>query len=140
MLLELHSHQNHNVRKYFLGILCGLPLLLSSCSQSLVYSHSSSTSTQAGPQPTIISWEAPTAIKCGTALSAQQLNASSTVPGTFAYSPASGSVLDAGSHTLSVTFTPTDSTAYSSATTSVVLIVNTATPVLTWATPATITY
>jgi hypothetical protein len=76
----------------------------------------------------------------GTPLSANQLNASSTVPGTFVYSPSAGTVLEAGSHTLSVTFTPTDNTNYSPATASVALTVNAVTPALTWANPATITY
>ena len=38
------------------------------------------------------------------------------MPGTFAYTPAAGTVLDAGSQTLSVTFTPTDTTDYTTAT------------------------
>ena len=38
-------------------------------------------------------------------------------PGTFAYTPAAGTVLDAGNgQTLSVTFTPTDTTDYTTAT------------------------
>ena len=87
-----------------------------------------------------ITWAGPAAITYGTALSATQLDASSGVAGTFAYSPAFGTVLMAGSHTLSVTFTPTDITDYSSATQTVLLAVNKATPSITWATPAAITY
>jgi hypothetical protein len=86
-----------------------------------------------------ISWGVPAAITYGTALSAVQLDATSTVAGTYAYSPAAGTVLKAGSQTLSVTFTPTDTTAYSSATSTVTLTVNKATPAITWATPAAIT-
>jgi len=42
------------------------------------------------------------------------LNASASVPGTFTYTPPAGTRLDAGNgRTLSVTFTPADSTAYS---------------------------
>jgi len=62
------------------------------------------------------------------------------VAGTFAYAPAAGAVLGAGTQTLDVTFTPTDSTDYTSATASVQLVVNQATPTITWATPAAITY
>ena len=52
-------------------------------------------------------------IAYGTPLSAAQLDATASVPGTFAYSPAAGTVLQAGSgQTLSVTFTPTDTTDY----------------------------
>jgi RHS repeat-associated protein len=95
------------------------------------------TITQAAP---VITWAAPAAITYGTALSSTQLNATANVPGTFSYSPASGTVLTAGSKTLSVTFTPTDTTDYTTATKSVSLTVNQATPVITWAAPAAITY
>ena len=88
-----------------------------------------------------ITWAVPASVVYGTALSSAQLDASSGgVAGTFAYSPAAGAVLAAGSQTLSVTFTPTDTTAYNSATGSVILTVNQATPAITWATPAPIIY
>ena len=66
-----------------------------------------------------ITWATPAAITYGTALSATQLNATSSVAGTFVYTPAAGTVLTAGSQTLSVTFTPTDTTDYTSATATV---------------------
>ena len=87
-----------------------------------------------------VSWAAPTAITYGTALSATQLDATATIPGTFAYSPAAGVVLGAGSRTLSMTFTPTDTTDYSSVTATVTLTVNKAAPVITWAAPVAIPY
>jgi len=93
--------------------------------------------TQATPS---ISWATPSAITYGTALSAPQLNASSPVAGTFFYSPAAGTVLTAGSQALSVTFTPTDTTDYTTATAQVTLTVSQATPTITWATPTAITY
>ena len=43
-----------------------------------------------------ITWAAPSAIPYGTALGTDQLNATATVPGTFSYTPASGTVLNAG--------------------------------------------
>jgi hypothetical protein len=89
--------------------------------------------------PTIM-WATPAAILYGTALSGTQLNASSSVAGTFTYSPATGTVLSGGSQTLTVTFTPTDTTDYTTATETVSLTVNQATPTITWATPAAITY
>src|SRR5437588_771166 len=52
------------------------------------------TITQATPA---IVGPSPAAITYGTALSAAQLNATTTVTGTFAYSPAAGTVLSAGS-------------------------------------------
>ena len=66
-----------------------------------------------------ITWPTPAAIIYGTALSATQLDATANVAGTFAYTPAAGTVLKAGSQTLSVTFTPTNTTLYNSATDSV---------------------
>ena len=59
-----------------------------------------------------------------TPLSASQLNATASVPGTFAYNPASGAVLNAGSNVLSVVFTPNDTFDYNSVTDSVSLTVS----------------
>jgi hypothetical protein len=70
-----------------------------------------------------LTWSAPSAITYGTDLSASQLNATASVSGTFVYTPALGTKLAAGTHTLSVTFTP-DSTDYASATTTVSITVN----------------
>jgi hypothetical protein len=69
-----------------------------------------------------------------------RLNASSLVAGSFSSSPVAGTVLNAGSQTLSVSFTPTDTTDYTSATASVTLTVSKATPKITWAKPAMIIY
>jgi len=88
----------------------------------------------------VISWATPTPIAYGAALGAAQLNASANVPGTFAYSPAAGTVLSAGTQALLATFTPTDTTNYSSTSGTVALIVNKAVPVISWNTPAPITY
>src|SRR4029450_7199877 len=88
-----------------------------------------------------ITWPTPSDIVYGTALSATQLNATANVAGTFAYAPAAGSVLNAGAgQTLSVTFTPEDAVNYATATASVQIDVSKATPVITWPTPADITY
>ena len=62
-----------------------------------------------------ITWSNPADITYGTALSNTQLNASASVPGSFVYDPASGTVLSAGTHTLNVTFTPTDTANYTNA-------------------------
>jgi len=95
----------------------------------------------------VITWATPAAVTYGTALSATQLNATAAtsggvnVPGTFVYSPAAGAVLNAGTQTLTVTFTPADSVNYTTATKTVSLTVNRATPLVSW-TPAvgSITY
>ena len=87
-----------------------------------------------------ITWTTPAAITYGTALSVTQLNAKASVQGTFAYMPAAGTVLAAGSQTLTATFTPTNATDHNTATATVTLTVNKTTPTITWATPAAITY
>ncbi len=74
------------------------------------------TVTQATPQ---LTWSNPASIPYGTALGDTQLNATAPIAGTFVYTPAAGTVLSAGSHTLSVTFTPTDTTDYTTATATV---------------------
>jgi len=92
--------------------------------------------------PLTVHWVTPAAIAYGTALSGTQLDATSTASGTYVYSPAAGTVLAVGSHTLNVTFTPANAANYTASTAkaSVTLTVNKATPAITWATPAAITY
>src|SRR5439155_2135679 len=56
-----------------------------------------------------IAWSNSADITYGTALSGTQLSATASVPGSFAYTPASGAMLNAGNNqTLHVDFTPTD--------------------------------
>ena len=89
----------------------------------------------------VITWANPADITYGTALGSSQLDATANVPGTFVYSPAAGTVLKAGKgQTLSVTFTPTDGTDYTTGTGTATINVLQATPVITWANPADITY
>ena len=75
-----------------------------------------------------ITWSTPAAIVYGSSLSSAQLDAAASVPGTFTYTPAVGTVLGAGTQTLNVTFAPNDSTDYTAATASVTVVVNRATP------------
>ncbi|MCK9315977.1 MAG: immunoglobulin domain-containing protein, partial [Verrucomicrobia bacterium] len=91
-------------------------------------------------QEPVITWAAPAAITYGTPLGTTQLNATADVEGSFVYTPAAGTILDAGTHQLSVKFIPTDTVNYTSASKSVKIVVNKATPVITWAYPAAITY
>src|SRR6202041_3017899 len=95
------------------------------------------TVTQAAP---VITWSNPANIVFGTALSATQLNATASVPGTLVYTPAAGNIPAAGTDTLSVTFTPTDTTSYSTATKTVQIAVTQAAPTITWSNPASITF
>ena len=85
-----------------------------------------------------IAWPQPAAMTYGAKLSADQLNAKASVPGTFIYIPAEGSVLAAGTHTPSVLFTPGDSESYTPAQATVTLVVEKAIPAVTWSSHASI--
>ena len=85
-----------------------------------------------------ITWPVPAAITYGTALTSTQLDATANYSGTFTYSPASGTVLGAGTQTLNATFTPSNPTTVASASATNSLTVNKATPTITWNTPTAI--
>src|SRR5664280_892360 len=104
------------------------------------YQGSSSNTLVVNKAAPAIPWAAPAAIAYGTALSAAQLNASSTVAGTYVYTPTAGVVLGVGTQTLSVTFTPTDSSDYSTATATVQLTVNTIPQTINFISPSPLTY
>jgi hypothetical protein len=76
-----------------------------------------------------ITWATPSSIVSGTALSGTQLNAKASVPGAFVYAPAAGALPAVGTDTLSVAFTPTDPTKYTSAKAAVQLVVTQPVPV-----------
>jgi hypothetical protein len=137
------------------GLLTGLSIGLHSVTATYTSSNGYPTATTSvsssftvnKANPTL-AWATPAAITYGTALSGTQLKATATgvsgatLPGTFTYSPLSGTVLTAGTRTLSVSFVPTDTTDYTTpATTTVQLQVNKATSsVTTWPTASSITY
>lgn len=92
------------------------------------------------PAAAILNWSQPAAIVYGTPLGAAQLNATASVPGTFTYSPAAGTVLNAGAaQVLTSTFTSTDLN-YSGGVVNAVIDVSKADPVLSWPQPAAIVY
>ena len=69
---------------------------------------------QAAPAPTTapvakvaITWASPAPITFGTRLTSAQLDATASMPGVFRYGPSIGTVLQPGTQTLEVTFTPT---------------------------------
>ncbi len=88
------------------------------------YVNGTLTITQATPT---ITWTPPLPIGYGTALSAAQLDATANVAGAaadpFVYSPSLGTVPAEGMQTLSVMFTPYDTTDYTTATATVLLMV-----------------
>ena len=61
-----------------------------------------------------ITWPPAKPITYGTPLSTTQLDAKAGVAGVFSYDPAPGSVLPAGTHAVTGTFTPTDTADYES--------------------------
>ena len=83
-----------------------------------------------------VTWATPVAIPYGTALTGTQLNATTGAAGTLTYTPPAGTVLNAGTQTLSVTFTPTDTNAYTTTTQTVTLTVTPAAPAVTVSCPA----
>jgi|GEM_PF-763179 len=100
-------------------------------------SHVNGSLTVGGQNQTVFNWPTPNAIVYGTVLGAAQLNATATfngaaVPGVFTYTPAAGSVLNAGlGQTLNVSFTPTDSVNFTAASGSVILDVSPASLTIT---------
>ena len=105
---------------------------------SLYYTHAAAVlAPKAKP---LLTWSTPPAIAYGTALGVSQLNATANIAGNFTYTPAAGTVLPAGNHTVNVLFTPTDSGNYTIASANVTVRVTRATPSLTWSTPAAIVY
>lgn len=71
-----------------------------------------------------LTWNTPGAITYGTALGGAQLNAGAGVAGSYAYSPAAGTLLGAGTRALNVTFTPSDGSVHVPNTAGVSLAVN----------------
>jgi hypothetical protein len=74
-----------------------------------------------------VQWTAPATVAYGTALGSAELNASATgvggsvLAGSFAYSPAAGTVLPVGTNNLTATFTPADAANYHGATAAAVV-------------------
>ncbi len=117
-----------------------LPTAVKSTTTTTKSTTTTTTTKPKGPTTPTITWATPTPITIGTALSATQLDAKASVPGTFVYNPPAGTVLN-NSQTLSVTFTPTDTADYKTATDSVNIVVNAKlVPTVSWAKPAAITY
>lgn len=96
------------------------------------------------PIPSVLSWNSPQPMPAGTALTSAQLNAVSTVPGSFSYTPAPGTLLDPGVHQLTAVFTPLNTRDYQSSRVTTNIEVQPAKspvpPQLSWTTPKDITY
>ncbi len=79
-----------------------------------------------------IDWPEPAPIVYGTKLSAEQLNATANTQGSFLYTPAKGTLLNAGTHNLKATFIPTDNLHYVTTDKTVSLTVEKAVPQVLW--------
>jgi probable HAF family extracellular repeat protein len=122
------------------GVVAGVGLNPAGQTHGYLLSTSSQPPPPPPPPPTptqpTITWANPTSIVYGTPLSSTQLDAKAavngtTIPGSNSYSPAAGTILSAGSDTLSLTFTPTDTTDYAIVTDSVSIVVTQETPTIT---------
>lgn len=127
------------------GAITGTPTVAGPAAVTITATNGAGTDTETlqltvTPGTPTVTWAAPAAIVYGAPLSAAQLNATGTPAGTFAYAPAVGAVLTAGTHTLTATFTPNDVANWSSVSASTSIQVQPAVPVLTWLAPAPITY
>nr|WP_284694772.1 MBG domain-containing protein [Geomonas sp. Red32] len=90
-------------------------------SNNYTFSYLNGTLTVGKATP-VITWGNPADIFTGTPLSATQLNAAASVPGSFSYTPALGTVLPVGSaETLTVEFIPDDPANYAGTSKSVAI-------------------
>lgn len=89
----------------------------------------------------VIHWPHPADIVYGTPLGLAQLNATASVPGTFFYTPAAGTVLHAGAgQHLTALFVPSDAANYNVVSATVQINVLKATPAITWSNPTDLDY
>lgn len=87
----------------------------------------------------LTSWPIPANIFTFTPLSSTQLNATSSISGSFIYTPSSGTVLPVGTNSLNSLYTPINAN-YTTLNLGNSIIVDKITPVITWATPTDINY
>lgn len=101
------------------GLLFGA--IVTSCVLSLVEScgrMSIPGSASTPPVAPSVTWAAPAPIRYGVAIDGTELDAQASVPGTFTYTPAAGTILQPGLQPLSVLFTPSDTAKYTVSTAS----------------------
>jgi alpha-L-arabinofuranosidase len=128
--MNVHAQRNFGLLRIALFLFVSAAVMLSGCG--------SSTAEAAVKKAPAITWATPVSIPYGTFLSAAQLNATASVPGTFVYTPALGTMPAVGTDKLSVKFTPTDTKTYETQTSTVSFVVTKETPLITWVNPAAI--
>ena len=85
-----------------------------------------------------VTWLRPTPITFGTRLSASQLDAKASAPGVLQYSVARGALLETGTHTVTVTFRPRDTSSFTPVTATQQIVVERLQATLIWRRPAPI--
>jgi len=128
-MMDLYAQRNLRLLRLALFLFVSATAMLSGCG--------SGTAEAAVKRLVTLTWATPASVPYGTYLSATQLNATASVPGTFIYTPALGTMPAVGTDELSVEFIPTDPTSFAQMST-VSLKVKKATPLITWPTPTTI--
>ncbi len=88
-----------------------LPILIAGCGAKMNSNLLANSAATSLTSP-VITWNQPASVPEGTVLGSTQLNASASVPGSFTYTPAAGTTLQAGTQTLSAVFTPQNQTEY----------------------------
>ena len=97
-------------------------------SYTVVYVDGTLTVGKATP---VVTWANPAGIATGRRCLRRSLTRRAATPGTFVYTPAAGAILPVGTDTLSVTFTPADTTTYTSVTQTATITVGQATLTVT---------
>jgi hypothetical protein len=118
-LSSLGTPANAPVGSYVITATNAVGGTFNSANYSIVYSNGTLTVT-AGIYTA--GWTNPASIVYGTALSSLQNNATSSIAGSFVYSPTNGTILPVGTNVLTTVFTPGD-TNYASTNLSVFLVV-----------------
>jgi hypothetical protein len=110
----------------------GLALTGAKASYYTLATTTATTTANINPATPTITWATPAAISYGIALSVTQLNATASVPGSFVYTPAANTLLNAGAgQALTVAFTPTDATDYTTASGATTITVSKASQIVT---------
>jgi hypothetical protein len=91
------------------------------------------------PIPTIV-WASPAVMSYGTPLGTTQLNATANTPGTFVYTPDTGTILPPGTNTLHLAFQPDNTIGYTNTVAEVQLIVQKLDQTLNISAPNSIPY
>ncbi len=85
-------------------------------------------------------WNTIDSLTYGTSIDSTILSATANIEGTFNYSVTAGTILNAGTNQINLTFIPADTSNYETISLTKTIIVRKANPVIIWENPADITY